>query len=176
MLNRFAKLLLVGTSLAPILLTWAFADWRVNGPSPRQGTAVSIAVLLAILCGLVVAGAARTLGDMRFTAASVKTADSEVVGFIVAYLLPLVSSSGREFDPLLLAFVTFLLALIVWSTNAYSVNPLLSLFGYHFYEISNVDGVSFLFLSRRELRSVRDIGQVKQLTRYVLLDGGKDDG
>lgn len=171
MLSRFAKLLLVATSLAPILVTWAFADWREHGASIAQLSAVVVALLLVVLCALLIRGARRLLGEIQFAASAIKTADSEVVGFIVAYLLPLVSAGSGRFDPILLVFIMLLLGLIVWSSNAYSVNPLLSLFGYHFYEVTNTDGVTFLFLARRELQSVNDVTSVKQLSRYVLLDG-----
>lgn len=170
-MNRFAKLLLVCTSLAPILLTWAFADWRTQGYHIVQASLVATAVLLVALAYLLIRLASAQIDAISFSAGSLKTADTEVLGFIVAYLLPLVSIRVGDFDLVLLGFVGLLLGLVVWNTNTYSVNPLLSLLGYHFYEISNEDGVSFLFVSRRDLRRVADITKVRPLTRYVLLDG-----
>lgn len=173
MLNRFAKLLLVATSLAPILFTWAFASWRNQGFSVIQASLVAMALLLAALAALIIWFASDQIDAISFSASTLKTADTEVLGFIVAYLLPLVSIRVGDFDLVLLGFVGILLGLVVWNTNTYSVNPLLSLLGYHFYEVSNTDGVTFLLVSRRDLRRVADIKRVRPLTRYVLLDGGK---
>lgn len=170
MLSRFAKFLLVASSLAPVLITWAFADWRQYGFAPRQASAVILAIGLAVICRLILIEAHRRFGPARFTATELRTADSDMVGFVVAYLLPLVGVATGDLDYALLLFVMALIGLIVWSANAYSVNPLLALFGFHFYEVSNADGVSFLFLSKRDLRSTREISTVVQLTRYVLLD------
>lgn len=171
MLNKLAKFMLVGTSLAPILVTWAFADWRSRGWSPIQLTLILVAALLAVLAALLIKAASDQIAPISFSATSLRTADTEVLGFIVAYLLPLVSTRVGDFDLVLLAFVAGLLGLVVWNTNTYTVNPMLSLFGYNFYEVANEDGVSFLFVSRRDLRRVADVSSVRQLTRYVLLDG-----
>lgn len=170
MLSRLAKLLLVSSSVAPVLLTWAFADYRRIGPDVRQLTAIVVAVGFVVLCALVLRASDKMLPRVTFKALSLKTADAEVVGFIVAYLLPLVTTGTDELDYVVLIFITGLLGLIVWSTNAYSVNPLLSLMGFHFYELSNSRGVSYLFLSRRDLHNCDEITQVVQLARYVLLD------
>lgn len=174
MLSRFAKVLLVSSSVAPVLLTWAFADYRRIGSDERQAAAVGIALGLVLLCVLVLTGSRKMLPHVSFNAVSLKTADTEVVGFIVAYLLPLVTTGTDQLDYVVLIFITALLGLIVWSTNAYSVNPLLSLMGYHFYELSNSRGVTYLFLSKRDLHNCDDITNVVQLARYVLLDTEKN--
>lgn len=170
MLGRFAKFLLVITAVAPITLTWAFADWRARGPHLDQWVAVSVAVGLALLCTLVIAGARGQLPVFTFEAAAIKNSDSEVVGFLVAYLLPLVSTSTNEFDYTVLAFVSLLLAAVVWSSQAYSVNPLLSLLGFHFYEIESHDGVVYLLVTRTMIRRRTDVTHVAELSRSVLID------
>ncbi len=176
MLSRIAKLLLVSTSLAPILVTWAFADWRVRGPALAQLGACLSAGGLLLLCALILRGSETSIAAVSFEAASVRTADTEVVGFLLAYLLPLISLGTATVDMSVLVFVAVLLALVIWSANAYTVNPLLALLGYHYYEVSNADGVSFLLISRRDLRRVADVKAVRQLTRYVLLDKEFHDG
>lgn len=110
------------------------------------------------------------LPTVAVTITAVRSADTEVVGFMVAYLLPLVTAATSDFDLWVLAFVALLISAVVWSTNAYSVNPLLSALGFHFYEVESSDCVTFLLLSNRELTRKADISSVQQLTRYVLLD------
>jgi len=171
MLNQVAKLLLVSTSLAPILITWAFADWRSRGWHSSQAMLLFVAATLAVCAMVIMRAASSRIDAISFRATSLKTADTEVFGFIVAYLHPLVSVRVGDFDIVLMAFVGLLLGLVVWNTNTYSVNPLLGLVGYHFYEVANSDGVTFLFVSRRDLRRVADVSSVRPLARYVLLDG-----
>lgn len=170
MLGRFAKFLLVLTAVAPIALTWAFADWRARGLHHHQSIAIAVAGGLAILCALVIAAARKQLPVFTFDATTIKNSDSEVVGFLVAYLLPLVSTSTSEFDYTVLAFVSVLLGAVVWSSQSYSVNPLLSLLGYHFYEVASQDGVVYLLLTRSPLRRSADITHVAELSRTVLID------
>jgi|GEM_PF-412204 len=174
MLGRIAKFLLVLTAVAPIGLTWAFADWRAHGFRQQQLTAGLVAVLLAVLCVLLIVAAHRQLPVSPFTAASVKHNDSEVVGFLVAYLLPLVSTNTGEFDYAVLAFVSGLLGIVVATSESYSFNPLLTLFGFHFYEVESSDGVAYMLITRRHVRRCKDIETVAELTRSVLLDMTKE--
>ena len=170
MLGAFAKFFLVATSLAPITLTWAFADWRQAGPLTRQWAALGVTLGLVLLCWLIIEASKRQLQVISFSATSVRPADAEVVGFVVAYLLPLVSTSTGAFDYTVLAFVGVLLALVVWSVNAFTFNPLLTLLGYHFYEVASDNGVSFVLVTRRNIRRATDLKSVVQLTNYLLLD------
>lgn len=170
MLSRFAKSLLVGSAAAPILLAWAFADWHRGGAALRQLVAVVVAVGLAALCALVLIGAKRYLPRVTYNATTLKTADVEVVGFLVAYMLPLVATGTDEFDYVVLGFVMVMVGVIVWATNAYAVNPLLSAVGYHFYETTSSGGVTSLLISRRTLHNCSEVSRVVQVTRYVVLD------
>lgn len=170
MLGRLVKFLLVLTAVAPIMLTWAFAHWRAHGVRGEQAAAIVIAGLLAVLCALIILGAEQQLPRHSFQAASLKHSDSEVVGFLVAYLLPLVSTRAGDFDYAILAFVSLLLAAVVWASESYSFNPLLTLLGFHFYEVENTDGVSYMLITKRDIRRCRDIDAIAELSRSVLLD------
>lgn len=176
MLSRLAKFLLVSSSVAPMLLTWALADFLVQGASLRQLIGLAAVALLTCGCLGVISAAKRLVAHSKIDAKALRSADTEVVGFLVAYLLPLITTRTDEFDYLVLAFVMGLVSVVVWSSNAYSVNPILSVFKYHFYQVTSADGVEFLLLSRRDLLRTSDVASVQQLTHYVLLDAELEDG
>ena len=175
MIGWFAKLLLVFTACAPILLTYAFR-------LAREGTRwivvvglVGTALLLVAICHWVLALARSRVPPLEpFDAEACKPADTELMAFVVAYLLPLVGAPKDPVDLWLLGFVLVLLAIIVSATHAYHFNPLLALFGYHFYEVAAKNGMTFVLLSRRTLRTPGAISAVRQLTDYVLLDDSKE--
>jgi hypothetical protein len=64
-----------------------------------------------------------------------------------------------------------MLLFVLWSTHALQVNPVLGLFGFHFYEIESIDGVTYLLISRRKISNVMSVRQVVQLSEYGLLEG-----
>jgi hypothetical protein len=167
MLNSIAKLLLVLTSFAPVLLTFSFIQYRHTAFYPAGLACLLVAVGLCLLCILIIRAARQQLETMTFAVNSVKTADTEIVGFVVAYLLPLVTTAVEV--PVIL-FVLGIFLLVVWSTNSYHFNPLLSLFGYHFYEVQSSNAVTYVLVTRRTMRDAHRIARVVLLTEYMVLD------
>jgi hypothetical protein len=172
MLSAFAKLLLVSTSFAPVLLTYAFATYLKNGLNTNVAVLVGITVALVLLCVLIVTAAKRQLEVISFPIVTVKSADTEIVGFMVAYLLPLISAADTKISVPLLSFVLVLFFIVVWTTNSYHVNPLLGMLGYHFYEVATESGLTFLLLTKKNIRNTKSVGSVVQLTTYIMMDSG----
>jgi hypothetical protein len=105
---------------------------------------------------------------------SIRTADQEVLAFLVAYLLPLIAKDtlGIEGDIWTIGYVFVLIFVAIYHNNAYHFNPLLGLCGYHFYEIETEDGMSFLLVTRQTLRKQSLSTRAVQLTDYMFLDLG----
>ena len=136
-----------------------------------------LAILLISLCKALVAFARGSLPNFSpFHVTAVKPADSELLTFLLAYLLPLVNIAGTRIDWWVLGFVVLLVVGVVWATHAYYYNPVLALFRYHFYEVTSDGGVTYMVLSNRTLRSASDLVSVKQLSAYVLMDAATSGG
>ena len=129
MLSKLAKLTLVSTSLAPVLVTYAFVEYL----DPQRSSPflwislIIITISLVFLCWWVIGLATKKLGELDFRIKEAKSADSEIVGFILVYLSPLIGTSNIDFSTPILIFVLFLLVFVIWSSNAYHFNPLLGL-------------------------------------------------
>jgi hypothetical protein len=54
----------------------------------------------------------------------------------------------------------------------YHFNPLLSILGWHFYKITSTEGVKYVLVTRKYIRTAADIIAVGQLTDYMLVDLG----
>lgn len=173
-MSNFAKLLLVATSFAPVLLTLAFVDWRRGEPFWYPSCYLIAAAMLTVVCALVLREASRRLEVLRLPIESVKPADKEIVGFVLSYLLPLINTwNVARVDVWVLWFVIAILFMIVWTSNAYHFNPLLGLGGYHFYEVTTQNKISFILISRQDVRQASSIGEVVQLTEYMILERKK---
>lgn len=171
LLAKFAKLLLVCTALAPILMTLAVIRWVRGDLWPGGALYFGVAVGLFILCGLILRAAKKMLEQVPVDLREVRTADAQIVGFVIAYLLPLVNANTDQVEWRVLGFVLLLFLFVVWSTHSYHFNPLLALLGYHFYEVTDASNVSYVLITRRSLRNTVTVKKVIQLTEYMLLDG-----
>ncbi|ODP31558.1 hypothetical protein [Pandoraea sp. ISTKB] len=169
MLSGFAKFLLALTALSPVALTWAIADYSRNGFNRDQLFTISISIFLAIGCAVLLRVSGKKLTKVTFTVEELKAVDNEVVAYIVTYLFPLVAPA-TDISLLAQGFVLALLALVLSTSNAFTFNPVLSLLGYHFYEVKCTSGVSYLLLSRNDITDVRVVKKVGRLSRHLMLD------
>lgn len=184
MLNKLAKLALVSTALAPICLTLWFVEvssaWQSSSPFLNNlanhwqvgGGYLLVALILSGLCfGLVQRSASRH-GLERFPVKikSVKTVDNEIVGFLLIYLLPLINQSQNNISLPVLLFIAVLFFFIVYNSHAYHFNPLLGLFGYHFFEVTIEGDITYVLITRQNITDCKAISQVVQLTEYMILD------
>ena len=166
MLRVLPKFLLVATAFAPVMLTSAVVSFSKGEIS--AGAWLVVATVVAVTtCVAVMSSAAKKLPRNRVTIKSIKPADKEIIGFVLAYLLPLARGSQFETLPLIAALVIFFL--VVMTSNAYHTNPLLGLLEYHFYEVI-IDDVGYVLISRKNLHSIRRVNEVVSLTDYMLLD------
>lgn len=170
MLNKLAKASLVSTSFAPVLITYAFVLWLDNKSLYKVIEVILIAIALIILCVMVLKTAEKRLQVVDFPINSIKTADGEVVGFLVAYLIPFGTLASDQINEAVLIFIFVIFLLVIWSTNSYHINPLLTLFGYHFYEVTTINNITFLLITKRDLRNTSTVKKVVQLTEYMVFD------
>lgn len=184
MLNRLAKLALVSTALAPICLTLWFvaisSAWQGNllladnlAAHWQVGSSYLLTALaLSCLCfGLVRLSASRYgLERLPVKIKSVKTADKEIVGFLLVYLLPLINQSQSTISLPVLVFVAVVFFFIVYNSHAYHFNPLLGFFGYHFFEVTIEGDITYVLITRQNITDCKSVSQVVQLTEYMILD------
>ena len=57
----------------------------------------------------------------------------------------------------------------------FSFSPLLGLLGWHFYKVSSTEGVSYVLVTKKQIRNTGQINNVGQLTDYILIDLGDGD-
>lgn len=171
-MGGIAKILLVLTSLAPGIAVYGVATWLLGTPFSNATVWVPIlaACTLAVSCIRIVRFAAVRLPRFSVEVVELKSADSEIVGFALAYVLPILTATTSTVNLRLLLLGFFTLAALVWGTNSYHTNPLLSVLGYHFYEVMSTNGLTFVVLSKRTLRQVKTLTCVAFLTDYMALD------
>jgi len=171
-LSNLIKAVLVATSLAPVLFTLAFLEYRAGNIWPGGARYIGVAILLALICWAVLRAARTQLQVLPFKITSAATADKEVLAFLITYITPLLfaGTPAAAIDGATVTFLVLLFAFVVWGTHAYDFNPLLGVLGYHFYDVTNSQGISYVLISRKHIVNVKDVTHVVQLTEYVVLE------
>ncbi|CRY71457.1 hypothetical protein [Yersinia pseudotuberculosis] len=168
-MNKFARLLLTASSIAPVCITLAFiglvkdAQWLVY-------SSVTICLLSWSSCIFFIKFAKKNLVELNKNIDSISPANKEVTNYFLSYLFPLLGVESISSDwKYALFFYISLLFYMSFSEN-YNFNPLLSTLGYKFYEAEDDTGVGFVLISEEVITDVRDREfKVIKLTDYTYL-------
>lgn len=169
MLGRFAKLLLVLTSIAPIAIVYAWVAF-VGGKLQLAISLVAACLALLILCGWLIRYTMRNIERFPFKPTEIEAADRENVAFLLLYLSPLFTSELSNINYAVVAPTIIIFALLTATGNSYHFNPLLGLAGWHFYKVKSAEGVVYVLITRKQLINTTAISEAGQLTDYILLD------
>lgn len=169
MLSKLAKISLVSTSIAPIFLTLWFVNFSKNWNWKEGFGYLLLAILLTLLCWILLYLSGKKLEKLKLEITSVKTTDNEMIGFILAYLLPLMDKSSVEIESRVM-FVVALLFLVVITSNSYHFNPLIGFLGYHFYEVTITGGISYVLISKKSIRNYKSIKNVVHISEYMIME------
>jgi len=177
MLNTFAKFLLVSTSLSPVLGAVAVNQFARDEPWAGWAPWLAVALLLIFLCWALLLYASKNAQKHLFTIKEFERNDQEVLAFLLAYLLPFVSSENMAFtgEWLTGAYILGVIFLVIAHAGAFHFNPVMGLLGYHFYAVKNNDGVSLLLISKAELHRPGEDVQTVRLAHHIYLHTGGTD-
>ena len=177
MLNQFAKLLLVATSLSPVLGAVAVNQFALGKPWTDWLPWLAVGLLLVFICWALLRHLAATAQSQLLTLAQFENNDKEVLAFLLTYLLPFVSAKDMAFQGQWLtgAYILAVIFMVIAHAGAFHFNPVMGLLGYHFYGIKNGDGVSLLLISKAELHKPGiEVKTVKLAHNIYLHSGGAD--
>lgn len=170
MISYFGRILLVSTSVAPIFLTMWFREFSKNWKIFDGLIYLVVASILVFLCLFVVAIARRKLEKIPVQISTIATADKEIVSFILIYLLPLVNSEAFDINIRVLLFVIVLFFITILTTHSYHFNPILGIFGFHFYQITLSSGLSYVLITRKNITNSKQISSVAQISEYIIVE------
>jgi len=169
MLNWVSKLLLTSTALAPVLLVYA---WVMYADS-KNWTALGLVLLAAILVGIMLwllSYCQKHLERSTFKVTSIEAADREYITFILLYLAPLFTAEFSDLNLNILIPTVMIFILVISTGYGYHFNPLLGILGWHFYKVNTDEGVTYVLITKKQLRSAKQCLKVGQLTEYIVID------
>lgn len=164
------------TSLAPVGLVYAalfwfdgkpWSEWSVN--ETKAVLCLAIVAVLVAICFAALWFFSRKPKLRSLDIVSLKPADSSAIGFVAAYLLPVAFETSFRVQWPVLVVVFALLAVLVYVSDTYLVNPLLRLLGFHFYEVATEDNVTCVLVSRYKIRNTEDPVDVRRGSDFMYL-------
>lgn len=171
MLNALARWLLTSTAIAPVLLTYAWVALQAG----ENRTAIILlagCILLTCVCIGMLQYAKAHLERTKFAATSIEAADRENMGFLLLYLLPLFTAQFTSLNWQVWVPAVVIFGAVVGTGYSYHFNPLLGVMGWHFYKVGTKEGVTYVLITRKQLRNITETIEVGQLTEYIVLDVG----
>lgn len=173
MFSKLIRTTLVSTVLAPVALTTSFCILNNDGFSIEALLWFLIALFLVFFGYIILRIAPNKLECFSEKLVSIKNGDTEIIQHVLPYLIPLFGSTPLPFSVNynMILYVSSLLLLIFWNSNALYFNPILKLFGYHIYEVVLVNQVNVTLLTKRILRGIPDEDLIiVRLAEYVFLE------
>lgn len=168
MVSWFARMLLIATSLAPILIVYGASLMPRN--LSWAAALAAVAVLLAAICLLLLRYARTRVARTSVTVTAGKNLDSQVLSFLIAYLLPLLVQKEQKTNVWALVAFVAVMFVVLATCNIYHVNPLMGMLGYHFFEVTATSGTAYLLITRRNVSITQGSVQVVTLSPFLLLE------
>lgn len=177
MLNRFAKFLLVSTSLSPLLGAIVVSQIAHDESWISWAGWLVVALLLIFLCWALLRYAAQNAEKYAFCVSEFESNDKEALSFLLAYLLPFIAPENMAFthEWMTGAYILVIIVLVITHAGAYHFNPVMGLLGYHFYAVKDTEGISCLLISKNELRRKDMDVQTVRLAHNIYLDRERRD-
>lgn len=173
MFSHAAKLVLTSTAIVPVGFTYAWMAYADGAPTTARNILVSCIFLLILGIGLI-QYATWYLEFSPLNIVSVEAADRENTSFLLLYLLPLFTDKFSNLNWSVWIPTIVIFAILTATGYNYHVNPLIGMFGWHFYKIESTGGITYVLITRRHLRTASGTLKVAQLTEYILIEhGGK---
>jgi hypothetical protein len=177
MLNTSAKLLLVASSLSPVLGAVAINQFVLGKSVGAWLPWLVIAILLVVICWGLLKYAAGHAQRHKLTVEQFEDNNKEVLAFLLAYLLPLVSVKDTVADIHWLtgAYVLIIILVVFTHARAFHFNPVMGLLGYYFYGLKQPDGTSLLLITRKEAHRSGEKLETVCLAHNIYLHIGGDN-
>lgn len=162
------RALLFLSSYAPLFLILAMRGWRENR---HLAVTLGIIALLSILALIIFLQYARKLQPSLMVIVSVKSRDGDVMSYIVTYLLPFLAIKlSDSMDIASLGLLLFVVGILYVNSNLIHTNPILSIMGYHLFEIEDENKKTTTLICKRSYVKTGSKIRVVSIGDYVLLE------
>lgn len=169
--NILQRIVYYASCAAPIAITFSIV-WCIQ---EQTYLVPAIMILIGIFILLIFkksfSYALKSAQITTVTVSEVIPKDGWVLAYIISYLFPFVSFVIEDVDYLLFGILSVLFVIVAGCTHSATPNPILWLFGYHFYELKSEHGMSgYIYACKGKLCTPKDIKTAKRYFDLLLID------
>ncbi len=109
-------------------------------------------------------------GTERIAVTSITPAEARFVPVYISYFVIALSINSFE----VFVMVTIILFIFTYYTKMYFFNPIFLIFGYRYYDISDMHGTTLLFITKsKDLKNVKQLDNIVRLNNFVYFNEGE---
>ena len=171
-MSKLAKFLLAATAFAPVLWMYAVVSF-LNNDYLYAAVFLIGSIPLVLICQRLLNCAKSQLQSRRYYTTTVETVDGEILSLLLIYLLPLITRNLATYNWLAWFAVTFFFCFVVATSHGYHFNPLLVILKYHFYKVTQKNGIPHILITKRRIYTSGEKLKVVRLAEYILIEKEK---
>lgn len=169
--NLLQRIIYYASCATPITITfsivWSFQEQTYLVPAIM----ILIGILILLFFKKSFSYALKSAQITMVTVSEVIPKDGWVLAYIISYLFPFVSFVIEDVDYLLFGILSVLFVIVAVCTHSATPNPILWVFGYHFYELKSEHGMSgYIYACKGKLCTPKDIKTAKRYFDLLLID------
>ncbi|MDF3124665.1 hypothetical protein [Rheinheimera sp. 1928-s] len=130
---------------------------------------VTISIIGTILPLLIIALLKKESEIYKFKAKKVESADYFLLVFVASYSAPIVMKLA-EINAEATTAIISLIFIVSWFISNIPSHPLLYLLKYRFYKVESDDGMVFVLITKRQIRSPSNITSVIRISNGMLME------
>lgn len=167
-MSIFARFLLTFTAMIPAFLIASFVFWFNGNYSYMIISWLFIAALLIFLFFII--EHIKKHGEKISVNFKYARADNNSnMDYCLFYLSPLLNLKNDIIELWILVIIAFVFVIVKTASADCSFNPILRIFGWHFYNIETHDNVAHLVMTKKPIRNTKNPIEAVRMTEYVLL-------
>lgn len=169
-MRNWLKTILFVSAFSPTLLVLAGVRFYSLGAVDELTIQLAVVSLLGIILPLLILNLVKKEAQKEnFTAKKVESADYFLLVFLVSYAAPVVMKM-IEINFFTALIVVVLIFVVSWFVSNIPSHPMLYLVKFKFYKVESSDGMVYIFIARRTIRSPKDIKQVMKLSDGMIME------
>lgn len=169
MVHKRVRFVLTACSVAPVCLTLAFMAY-ISAHYDALLVYILVALCSPVMAIIIVNYAIKESAETHINIDTIAPANKEVTNYFLTYLFPLFGGSDVFMDWRISLFFYLSLFFYIHFSESYYFNPLLSMLGYHFYEVGDKNGMTLLLVSKEVMLNANGVNvKVIRLSDYTYI-------
>lgn len=168
-MRNWLKTILFVSAFSPTLLVLAGVRYDAGIMDALLYQLIVISLIGITLPFLILSWVKGQTESLNFTAKKVDSADYYLLVFLGSYASPIIMKIA-EVDFGLMLLIVVVIFLVAWFVSNIPSHPVLYLAKFRFYKIESESGMVYTLITRREIRSPKNITVVKQISNSMLME------